>query len=73
MDNEQIRLTEDEIRTGLSFVGEAQCARARYEAIAAMESAFIQQMAEKYNIDLEHYQLVDWISGFQKVDEAHSH
>jgi hypothetical protein len=60
-----IKLEDEDIRTGLNIVGQAQSAQAKVQALSEIEQNYIQRLAQKYKVDLQHYQLRDWLTGFE--------
>lgn len=63
----KIKLTEEEIRTGLHFAGEAHMAQARLQALNEAENAYVRRLAEKYELDPNAYYLRDWLTGFELI------
>jgi hypothetical protein len=62
-----IKLTEEEIRTGLHFAGEAHMAQARLQALNEAENSYIRRLAQKYELDPNTYHLRDWLTGFEPI------
>lgn len=62
-----VKLTEDEIRMGLHFAGEAHNAQARLQALNEAENAYVRRLAEKYELDPNSYYLRDWLTGFEPI------
>jgi hypothetical protein len=60
-----IKLEDEDVRTGLNIVGQAQVAQAKVQALAEIEQNYIQRLAQKYKVDLQQYQLHDWLTGFE--------
>lgn len=67
--NDTIRLTDDEIRSGIVLEIQAAQAAARLQAIRDMSLAYAATLRRKYGLGDE-YELTDWIDGFVRKIEV---